>query len=163
MRKKINIIISCVLLLFVFACAGYKPIFSQSNLQFSIVDYTLHGDKKLSDKLYSKLQVLSQSNKNSSDIKNIKLRIDITKDKRGTSKDTTGKVLEYNVRLISKVLVNDILTGDEILNYEITDSVSYKVQDRYSETLRIENESTNNLIDKTYQGLLVKLAEAFQK
>ena len=109
------------------------------------------------------MQILSQSNKSSSDIKNIKIKIDITKDKKETSKDTAGKVLEYNIYLITKVLIDDILAGDEILNYEITNSISYKVQDRYSKTLMLENESTSNLINKTYQDLLIKLAEAFQK
>jgi len=33
------------------------------------------------------------------------------------------------------------------------------VQDQYSETLKLENKSIENLIDKTYKEFLIKLSE----
>ena len=37
---------------------------------------------------------------------------------------------------------------------------SYKVQDQYSETIKLENKATDNLVDETYQDLLIKLSES---
>ena len=36
-------------------------------------------------------------------------------------------------------------------------SSSYKVQDQYSETKKLEDRSLDDLINKTYQDLLIKL------
>ena len=38
-------------------------------------------------------------------------------------------------------------------------SSSYKVQDQHSETIKLENRTIENLINKTYQDLLIKLSE----
>ena len=51
------------------------------------------------------------------------------------------------------------MTNDEILYYDVSLSSSYKVQDQYSETIKTENRIIDNLIDKTYQDLLVKMPE----
>ena len=43
--------ISLILLINIEACAGYKPIFSSSNLEFEIADYSISGDKKIGNKI----------------------------------------------------------------------------------------------------------------
>ena len=47
----------------------------------------------------------------------------------------------------------------EILNESFVFSSSYKVQNQHSETIKLENRSIENLINETYQDLLVKLLE----
>ena len=59
-----KIIYSFLLLLFLNACAGYKPIFTSTNLQFEITNYSVEGNKTLGNKIYDKLNRLSKSNKN---------------------------------------------------------------------------------------------------
>ena len=63
MKKVFYRLISIILLINVCACAGYKPIFSSSNLKFKISDYSISGDKKLGNQIYSKLYNLSKSSK----------------------------------------------------------------------------------------------------
>ena len=46
-----------------------------------------------------------------------------------------------------------------ILNHKIISYSSYKVQDEYSETKKLENKTIDNLLDKTYEDLLIKMSE----
>ena len=71
MKKISSVLISLIILTNIIACAGYKPIFSSSNIEFVIEDYSIKADKKLGNKIYSKLYKLSQSNKNNSNAKSI--------------------------------------------------------------------------------------------
>ena len=159
MIKKISLIFLSIFFILSNGCAGYKPIYSNSNLEFKIVDYIIKGDKRLGNKIYSKLYNLSRTKKNLDSDKSIILLIDASLNKNETSKDSSGKVLEYKLTLIAKIEILDFLSNDRILNQTFVSSLSYKVQSQYSETIKLENSSIEDLIDKTYQDLLVKLTQ----
>ena len=159
MKKITYLIIFVVLLMYINACAGYKPIFSSSNIQFEIADYTIEGDKKLGKQIYSKLYNLTKSNKKNTETKNIYIKIKVTKEKIAKAKDIAGKILEYKINLDTNIIVKNYLTGDELLNQDFNYFLSYKVQDQYSETMKLENQSIKNLINKTSQDLLIRLIE----
>ena len=55
--------------------------------------------------------------------------------------------------------VKDYLTNILILDKVFTSSVSYKVQDNFSDTINLENKSVDSLLDKIYQEFLVQLTE----
>jgi len=158
MKKITYLIISFIFLNFINACAGYKPIYT-TNLQFEIADYSIKTNKKLGRQIYSKLYNLSKSNKKSIETKSIAIIIDSTKNKNATVKNSAGKVLEYRMILTSNIIIKDYLTGDEILNKTFTYSSTYKVQDQYSETIKLENKSMKNLTNKIFQNLLIKMSE----
>ena len=159
MKKITYLIFSLILLIVINGCAGYKPIFSSTNVQFEISDYSLEGNKILGNKIYLKLHNLSKAKRKSQDIRNISLLINVSENKNATVKDSTGKILEYKITLNVKVEIKDFLTEDNILNETFVSSTSYKVQDQYSETVNLENSSVKNLIENTYQKLLIKLSE----
>ena len=159
MIKKISLIFLSIFFILSNGCAGYKPIYSNNNLEFKIVDYTIKGDKRLGNRIYSKLYNLSRTKKNLDSDKSIILLIDTSLNKNETSKDSSGKVLEYKLTLIAKIEILDFLSNDRILNQAFVSSLSYKVQSQYSETIKLENSSIEDLIDKTYKDLLVKLAQ----
>ena len=159
MIKKISLIFLSIFFILSNGCAGYKPIYSNSNLEFKIVDYAIKGDKRLGNKIYSKLYNLSRTKKNLESDKSIILLIDTSLNKNETSKDSSGKVLEYKLTLTAKIEILDFLSNDRILNQTFVSSLSYKVQSQYSETIKLENSSIEDLIDKTYKDLLVKLAQ----
>ena len=158
MKKITYLIISLIFLSFINACAGYKPIYT-TNLQFEIADYSIKTNKKLGRQIYSKLYNLSKSNKKNAETKNITIIIDTTKNKKATAKDNAGKVLEYRIILINNIIIKDHLTDDEILNQTFSYSSTYKVQDQHSETIKLENKSIEDLINKIYQNLLIKLSQ----
>ena len=159
MKKITTLPFLCAILICIYACADYKPIFGLANLQFEIADYSVEGDKKLGNKIYSKLYNLSKSNKNQKEITSVFINIKVLKEKNSTSKDATGKILEYKINLNTKVIVKNYLTNDTLLDKNFISSSSYKVQDQYSETIKLENLVIENLINRTYQELLIKLSE----
>ena len=159
MKKITHHITSFILIFCINACAGYEPIFSSTKLQFKIADYSIKADKKLGNQIYSHLYTLAQSNKNNADAQNFHITIEASKDKTATVKNSTGKILEYRVSLNTNIIIKDFLTNDEILNQYYSHTSSYKVQDRHSETIQLENKTIKNLLNKTYQDLTIKMSE----
>ena len=159
MKKVIYPIFSFILLLVINGCAGYEPIFGSSNLQFEIADYSIEGNKILGNKIYSKLYSLSKSKKDDQNLRNVDLTIKVSKDKKATVKDSAGKILEYKITLKTDIKVTDFLTKDKILDQIFISSLTYRVQNKYSDTVNLENKSTENLLNKTYQELVTKLAQ----
>ena len=159
MKKVIYPIFSFILLLFINGCAGYEPIFGSTNLQFEIADYSIEGNKILGNKIYSKLYSLSKSKKDGQNARSIDLLINASKNNNATSKDSTGKILEYKITLNTEIKVTDSITEDKILNKTFTTSLNYNVQNQYADTVNLENKSIENLINKTYQELLIELSK----
>jgi hypothetical protein len=160
MKKIYYLLISFILLVSIFACADYKPIFSTTNLKFNISDYSIVGDKKIGNKIYTQLHNLFLANKDNNEVKNIELLINILKEKNPTTKDKTGKILAYRIYLSTTITLKDFSSGNEILKQNFSYSASFNVQDQYSETIKLENKSIESLVDKTYKELLIKLSES---
>jgi len=158
MKKITYPIISIIILIFINACAGYKPIYT-TDLQFRIADYSIKSNKKLGRQIYSKLYNLSKFSENKTGIQNVNITVNTTKNKKATAKDSAGKILEYRIILNSQIMIKDYLTNEEILNQNFSYSSMYKVQDQYSETIILENKSIENLINKIYQNLIIKMSE----
>ena len=150
MKKITYPIFSFILFIFITGCAGYKPIFSSTNFQFKIADFSIEDNKMLGKKIYSKLLNLSKSTKDDQNIRNIDLLIQVSKDKNATSKNSAGKILEYKITLNTKVEIKDFVTDDKILYQTLISSLTYKVQNQYSDTVNLENTSIENLINKIF-------------
>ena len=162
MKKNNLIIISFLLLIFISACSGYKPIFSSTNFNFIISDYEIMGDKVLGNQIYLKLHNISSTNK-TDDIQNFKIFINASKEKKSTVKDSAGKILEYKITLNTNIIINDFLTDEEILKQEFSIHSNYKVQDQHSETKNLENKNLENLINRTHQDILIRISEKISK
>ena len=159
MKKVVYPIFSFILLLFINGCVGYEPIFGSTNLQFEIADYSIEGNKILGNKIYSKLYSLSKSKKDDQNLRRVDLVIKVSKDKNVTTKDSAGKILQYKITLNTDIKVTDFITKDKILNQIFVSSLTYKVQDKYSDTVDLENRSIEDLLNKTYQELVTRLAQ----
>ena len=157
MKKISYLIISLICMMHINACTGYKPLYT-TNLQFKIADYSIKANKKLGNRIYSKLYYLSKSNENNPEAKSITVIIDTTKDKSAAAKNSKGNVLEYRITLNSNIIIKDFLTNDEILNQNFSYSSVYRVQDNHSETIKLENKSIEDLINKIYQNLIIKMS-----
>ena len=164
MKKIIFIIISSILFFCSTSCSGYKPIYSSSNFNFKIEDHSIKGDERLGNLIYRKLYSISLSNDNSPAAQSIILSIETNKEKKSTVKNNAGKVLEYEINLNTKIIIDDFLSDKRLLDQNFNYSISYKVQDTHSETIKLENKNIENLIDKTYQDVLMKISNVkFQK
>ena len=67
--------------------------------------------------------------------------------------------MEYKITLNTFVKVSDSLTDNKILEQNFSSSTTYKLQNQYSDTVKLENKSMESLINKTYQDLLIKMSE----
>ena len=152
--------ISIILSVFNSSCTGYKPIYSTSNFNFIIEQHSIKGDAKWGNLIYRKLNNISLSNKNNPESRTIKLYIETTKERKPTVKNSVGKILEYEINLNTDIIINDFLTGKIILEQNFNYSVSYKAQDAHSDTLKLEKQNIENLVNKTYQDALIKISQA---
>ncbi len=159
MKKNTFTILLIVLLIFINGCSGYKPIFSSTNLEFDIANYSLEDNKTLGEKIYLRLKRASKLNGNNENVRKIDILIKASQNKKATAKDASGKILQYKISLNIDVKIKDYLTEDEILNETYSSSFTYKIQKQYSDTLKLEERSINQLVDKTYQQILIKLSE----
>ena len=160
MKRITFLIFTIILIISISGCAGYKPIFQSANLQFKITNYAIEGNKVLGNKIYSNLRNLTKSLPDDQNIKNIDILINISKDKSATSKNSAGKILEYKILISAKIIVTDSIASKQILNQTFDSSSTYKVQDQYSETVKLENKSTEDLINKINQELLIQLSQS---
>ena len=158
MKKIFYFACSITLLLIISGCVGYEPIFGSKNLKFKITNYNIEGNKMLGNKIYAQLLDLSNLEKNEPDSKGIDLYINVTKNKTPASKNTEGKIIEYQLILNVEIIIDDTLTETKLLSQTFTSSSKYKVQDQYSETVNLENQITENLINNIYQDLLITLS-----
>ena len=158
MKKIAYLTLLIILSISIKSCSGYKPIFSTSNLNFNIQSYSIEGNRRLGNNIYSKLHNLSKAQKNKENLKNIDLYINVLDSKESTSKDTAGKILEYKISIRVEIKINDSTNSKKILNEIFTSSTSYKTQSEYSQTLKLEEKSLDNLLKSTYQKVLIKLS-----
>ena len=161
MKKFFYIILPYILIVLISGCAGYEPIFSSTNFKFKIVNYSIDGEEIIGKRIYSKLYSASASEK-TDEVRNIEITLNILKDKNETARNSAGKIIEYKITLNAKIVVEDFMTKDEVLNQSFTSSLSYKVQDQYSDTLKLENQTIENLVNNIYEKLLIQLSEKLQ-
>ena len=159
MKKKLLIVVSFFIFICLNACTGYKPIYSSSNVHFTIADYSIKGDKKLGNQIYSKLLNISKYNKNNPTAQSIKISIETSKEKIATVKNAAGKIIEYKINLNAFINVEDYLTDKSLLNQNLNYSSSYKVQELHSETVILEKKTTENLVNQIYENLLIRITE----
>ena len=159
MKKIFYIVNIWVVCFFLSSCLGYKPIFSSTDIPFKISKYSLDGNKQLSKRIYKKLQIVSESKKKSNNIRKINLSIQVLKNKKATAKNTAGKILAYRVELTTIIIVKDFLKKKKILDHTFNSFSSYKVQDQHSKTIKMENRTTENLLNQIFDNLLIKLTE----
>ena len=159
MKKITFLTISIILFFYVNACTGYTPIYSSQNFNFKIEDYSIKGEERLANLIYRKLRNISSSNKDDQTVQSISISIETKKERKATVKNSAGKILEYEISLNTNIIINDFLTDKKILDQNFNYSISYRVQDEHSETIKLEKHNIANLVDKTYQDALIKISE----
>tara|TARA_Y100000590_G_C15577080_1_gene960868 strand:+ start:593 stop:1081 length:489 start_codon:yes stop_codon:yes gene_type:complete len=161
MKNKLSLIFGTLLLIIISSCAGYEPIFNSPTVKFKILNYSLLGNESLAKKIFNNLERISKSAEtNDVNLKTVDISINVSKSKTSTLKDSSGKILEYKITLKSVVTILDFNSKNKILDQTFVSSQSYKVQNEYSETLRLEKKSIDDLINKTYQDILLRVSQS---
>ena len=159
MKKIISISILSILLTLTNNCSGYKPIFASKNMNFKISEHITEGDKRIGNEIYSKLYRASSSKTNNKNIQDLNIYIKSEKEKMATAKDTTGKTLEYKMSLNINIKITKNTDKDVVLDKIYNSSLRYKIQEQYSDTIKLENKSVKDIIDQIYQNILIDLSK----
>ena len=133
---------------FIWGC-GYQTILNEENQKFSISQFNLEGNKRLSGLLKNNLIVVKKS-KNS-------LVLDIKSEKKTVvaNKSQTGKILSYALTLNFEI--NASKNENIIYSKVFTKTQNYNAADLHSGTLNNEKKLVEILIESIANELLIEL------
>ena len=138
---------------FIWGC-GYQPILNEENQKFSISQFNLEGNKRLSGLLKNNLIVVKK-NKNS-----YVLNIKSEKKNVVANKNQTGKVLSYALTLNFEISASK--NKNIIYSKVFTKTQNYNTADVHSGTLNNEKKLVETLIETIANELLIELNSIYQ-
>ena len=141
-----------ILTLIFFSSCEYKPIYSSSNKSdYKIIITEQSGDKKLNKFLVESLKRNSQ--KNSSEIVNIKIKTTYTK--IILAKDSAGNATNYQANTLATFFIERNQASEE---FNINEKFSFqKISDKYEEK-SYEQNIKKNLANSISQKLILRLS-----
>ena len=148
-----KILILIITSYFMWGC-GYQPILNEENQKFSISQFNLEGNKRLSGLLKNNLIVVKK-NKNS-------LVLNIKSEKKNVvaNKSQTGKVLSYALTLNFEISASK--NKNIIYSKVFTKTQNYNAADIHSGTLNNEKKLVETLIETIANELLIELNSIYQ-
>ena len=147
---KIILIKYFILLIFITGC-GYTPIFSNKNINFSIVEIDSTGNNKLNKILNNKLNIY----KNLNSEKEYYLQINTDVDKKIASKDSKGnaKTFELTISANTKIQDGKGNTKEKLF----IKSINYNNSNNKFNLKKYENQSSEVLMNKISEDIIIYL------
>ena len=141
----LNLLISC----------GYQPLLNEGNQKYSIIKFTLDGNKRLGSLLKGNL-ITTLKEENS-----IILNIRSTKKTNVADKSISGKILTYE--LILNFELNGKDKNDNILFSKVyTKKQTYGASNIYLNTINNEKKVVENLIETVASEIQIDLNAVYQ-
>lgn len=140
-----------VIFIFIASCNGYKPLLSSSDIDFQLSNIEYNNSDKLSKKLSKKLSNFAQQNSN----KKIKLQLNSTIEDKVLSKDKKGNPLILELSLTTEIKI--ISNANIIDNFTLNERFSFNNQSNKFDLKQYKNTITNNLTDKIFDKIILKL------
>ena len=154
MKKIIHLLILVILFNFLNSC-GYSPIFKTENLKFHVAEYSLDGNERIGNKILSNIKKYSDESATNS--QKLNFLINSSQKKEATSKDSSGKILEYKITINVSFQIINLTANNTSIDNNIVQSTNFTVQEQYSETLNSEKKAFNNLIQKISQEIFLTI------
>lgn len=153
--KKIKTLLIYFCLLSLLSC-GFKVVDKNYLGNYKITDINIDGDNRISYILKNKLK---SSNKSKQNLKEIKININVDKDKIIKEKNVQNQITKYIIRIIAKVnysVENELKGG-----FVVSEKGEYNVADRHTQTLENEKQLlkilTINIKEKIIDNLRSKI------
>ena len=112
MKKITTLSILIFFLISVNNCAGYKPIFASGDLNFTIQDSKIDGDKIIGGRIYSNLERLSSKNTEKGNTKMVAIYINVSKsniEQKSTNSDEKESIEEENINVDLDQETNELI------------------------------------------------------
>ena len=126
-----------ILFLSFLSSCGYQSLLNENSNKFSIKSFNIEGNKRLAQILKNNLV----SSRNTSN--NLILDINARKNKSIAHKDSSGKTIEYNLKISFDLTATESVSRREVLSKTFSLDSNYKASDLYSDTLNRERKIIN--------------------
>ncbi len=143
-----------VLLMFTLTNCGFKVVDYSKLNDFNIIDIITKGENKINYKLKNSIKIISNDNSDR------KIVINIFSESKNSIKEKNDKneVTKYKVEINTKVKY-EILNNNKSGNFEVLMSSNYLVDQKYSKTLKNQNQVIENLTQKISKKIKRELSK----
>ena len=130
---------------------GYQSLLNENSKKFGIKSFNIEGNKRLGQIL--KNNFISSKNKSN----NLILDINARKNRSIAYKDSTGKIIEYNLKISFDLTATESVSRKKVLSKTFTLDSNYKASDLYLDTLNREKKIINELTERIATQILTDL------
>ena len=143
-----------IVFLLILTTCGYQPIYkaNENTKNININEIIYSGDRKINDKIYSKLPfVLVKNDENLN-----KLSLESKKEIKITSKDSKGQAVSYRTTINVKILILNN-NADVIDQKVIQKNFSYNSDENKFKFKEYQNKIEENLINGIVDDIIIHL------
>ena len=148
-----------ILFLSFLSSCGYQSLLNENSKKFGIKSFNIEGNKRLAQILKNNL--VSSKSKDKSN--NLTLDINARKNRSIVHKDSTGKIIEYNLKISFDLTATESISRKKVLSKTFTLDGNYKASDLYTDTLNREKKIVNELIESIASQILIDLSLAYEE
>ncbi len=140
-----------ILFLSFLSSCGYQSLLNENSKKFNIKDFNIEGNTRLAQILKNNL--VSSENKSN----NLILNINARKNRSIVHKDSTGKIIEYNLKISFDLTATESVSRKKVLSKTFALDSNYKASDLYVDTINHEKKIINGLIESIATQILTDL------
>ena len=146
-----------ILFLSFLSSCGYQSLLNENSKKFGIKSFNIEGNKRLGQILKNNLASLRNKSNN------LILDINARKNRSIAHKDSTGKIIEYSLKISFDLTATESVSRKKILSKTFTLNGNYKASDLYSSTLNREKKIINELTETIASQILTDLSLAYKE
>ena len=150
----------CAIIIFLISGCGFKVVKQSDFINFNIKSISTSGDNRVSYIVKNKLLPYSKKNGGK---KLISLEIDLNKNKFIKEKNIKNEITKYKIKIIANVSYQ-ITPIQKKGNFSISNSGSYDVNKKYSQTIKNEKNLVSSLTESLASEIknnLINIADDF--
>ena len=144
-----------ILFLSFLSSCGYQSLLNENSKKFGIKSFNIEGNKRLAQILKNNL--VSSKNKSN----NLILDINARKNRSIAHKDSTGKIIKYNLKISFDLTATESISRKQVLSKTFALEGNYKASDLYLDTLNREKKVIDELIESIAAQILTDLSLAY--
>ena len=153
--------IQLIIITFLFTACGFKAVNKNYPLKFDIVNIKTSGENRINFLLRNKL--INNNNNNNNNNNQIDLKITTLKEKQIKEKNIKNEIKKYKIKIIANVSYQ-ITPIQKKGNFSISNSGSYDVNKKYSQTIKNEKNLVSSLTESLASEIknnLINIADDF--
>ena len=146
-----------ILFLSFLSSCGYQSLLNENSKKFGIKSFNIEGNKRLAQTLKNNL--VGSRNKSN----NLILDINARKNRSIAHKDSTGKIIEYNLKISFDLTATESASQKRVLSKTFALDSNYKASDLYTDTINREKKIINELTERIATQILTDLSLAYEE